>query len=242
MAASTLRYERSAAKTQETKSGIPVYDGSASGFFEWEVRTLLKLQACADDEERKKLGARVCEGLTGEAFKCAMDIGLTELGKENGVVQLVARLRTLIFPQQSSEARKLYKIGQQKHGPLSRQLSESITSYIQRRKRWWQLLTQMDKSLNMSERMLGELLLEHAGLTSTERLMVMTSTNNDLSFDKVAEAMVKQNALTKESTRDYHAGKGNLKVVRQKVIGGAMQRGYLAYDGEDDHPRLPLHG
>ena len=227
MAASTLRYKRSAAKTQETKSGIPVYDGSASGFFEWEVRTLLKLQACADDEERKKLGARACEGLTGEAFKCAMDIGLTELGKENGVVQLVARLRTFIFP---IEARELYKIGQQKHGALSRQLSESITSYIQRRKRWWQLLTQMDKSLNMSERMLGELLLEHAGLTSTERLMVMTSTNNDLSFDKVAEAMVKQNALTKESTRDYHSGKGNLKVVRQKVIGGAMQRGYLAYD------------
>ena len=84
MAASTLRFERSGAKTQETKSGVPVYDGSASGFFEWEFRTLLKLQACADDEERKKLGARVCEGLTGEAFKCAMDIGLVELGKENG--------------------------------------------------------------------------------------------------------------------------------------------------------------
>ena len=69
MAASTLRFERSGTRTQETKSGVPVYDGSASGFFEWEFRTLLKLQACADDEERKKLGARVCEGLTGEAGK-----------------------------------------------------------------------------------------------------------------------------------------------------------------------------
>ena len=74
-----------AAKTQETKSGIPVYDGSPSGFFEWEFRTLLKPQSCGDDEERKKLGARVCEGPTGEAFRCAMDIGLTELGKENVV-------------------------------------------------------------------------------------------------------------------------------------------------------------
>ena len=122
----------------------------------------------------------MCEGLTGEAFKCAMDIGLAELGKENGVALLVAKLRALIFPRQSSEARELYKIGQQKHGPLSRQQSESMTSYIQRRKRWWQLLTQMDKTLAMSDVMLGELLLEHAGLTSTERLMVMTSTNNDL--------------------------------------------------------------
>ena len=232
MAASTLRFERSGAKTQETKSGVPVYDGSASGFFEWEFRTLLKLQACADDEERKKLGARVCEGLTGEAFKCAMDIGLIELGKENGVQQLVARLRTLIFPQQSSEARELYKIGQQKHGPLSRQQSESMTSYIQRRKRWWQLLTQMDKTLAMSDVMLGELLLEHAGLTSTERL-VMTSTNNDLSFDKVAEAMVKQDALTKESTRDYRSGKG--KGGKKGHWRNNASRGYLAYDGEEDY-------
>ncbi len=237
MAASTLRYERSAAKTQETKSGIPFYDGSPSGFFEWEFRTLLKLQSCADDEERKKLGARVCEGLTGEAFKCAMDIGLTELGKENGVPQLVAKLRTLIFPPQSSEARELYKIGQQKHGPLSRQQSESMTSYIQRRKRCWTLLTQMDKSLSMSDVMLGELLLEHAGLTSTERLLVMTSTNNDLSIDKVAEALVKQNALSKESSRDYHSGKG--KGGKKGHWRSNPSRGYLAYEdenGEYDYP------
>ena len=237
MAASTLRDERSAAKTQETKSGIPVYDGSPSGFFEWEFRTLLKLQSCADDEERKRLGSRVCEGLTGEAFKCAMDIGLTELGKENGVSQLVAQLRSLIFPQQSSEARELYKLGQQKHGPLSRQQSESMTSYIQRRKRWWQLLTQMDKSLSMSEVMLGELLLEHAGLTSTERLLVMTSTNNDLSIDKVADALVKQNALSKESSRDYHSGKG--KGGKKGHWRSNPSRGYLAYDdenGEFDYP------
>eukprot|EP00434_Breviolum_minutum_P004941 symbB.v1.2.004358.t1/scaffold240.1/size264318/14 len=162
-----------------------------------------------------------------------MDIGLAELGKENGVPQLVARLRTLIFPQQSSEARELYKIGQQKHGPLSRQQSESMTSYIQRRKRWWQLLTQMDKTLAMSDVMLGELLLEHAGLTSTERLMVMTSTNNDLSFDKVAEAMVKQDALTKESTRDYRSGKG--KGGKKGHWRNNASRGYLAYDGEEDY-------
>ena len=234
MAASTLRYERSSAKTQETKSGIPVYDGSPSGFFEWEFRTLLKLQSCADDDERKKLGARVCEGLTGEAFKCAMDIGLTELGKENGVPQLVAKLRTLIFPQQSSEARELYKIGQQRHGPLSRQQPESMTSYVQKRKRWWTLLTQMDKSLSMSEVMLGELLLEHAGLTSTERLMVMTSTNNDLDFNKVAEALVKQHALSKESTRDYHSGKGKGGKAKGHWRSNAS-RGYLAYEDDGDY-------
>ena len=91
----------------------------------------------------------------------------------------MAKLRSLIFPQQSSEARELYKIGQQKHGPLSRQQSESMTSYIQ--------LTHMDQSLSMSDVMLGELLLEHAGLTSTERLSVMTST--------------------------YHSGKGKGEVI-----------------------------
>ena len=94
------------------------------------------------------------------------------------VPQLRAKLRSLIFPQQSSEARELYKIGQLRHGPLSGQQSESMTTYIQRRKRWWHLLTQMDKSRSMSE-----VMFEHAGLTSTERLMVMTS---------IGEALVKQ--------------------------------------------------
>lgn len=42
--------------------------------------------------------------MIGEVFKRAIDIGLTELGKENGVPQLVAKLRRLNLPQQSSEA------------------------------------------------------------------------------------------------------------------------------------------
>ena len=120
---------------------------------------------------------------------------------------------------------------------LSRQQSGSMTSYIQRRKRWWQLLTQMDKPLSMSDVMLGELLLEHAGLTSTERLLVMTSTNNDLSIDKVADALVKQNALSKESSRDYHSGQG--KGGKKGHWRSNPSRGYLAYDdenGEFDYP------
>lgn len=96
----------------------------------------------------------------------------------------------------------------------------------------------MDKTLAMSDVMLGEPLLEHAGLTSTERLMVMTSTSNDLAFDKVAEALVKQNALTKESTRNQHSGKGKGGKTEAHWRNNAS-RGFLAYDEEweYDHPQ-----
>ena len=92
----------------------------------------------------------------------------------------------------------------------------------------------MDKSLSMSEVMLGELLLEHAGLTSTERLMVMTSTNNDLDFGKVAEALVKQHALSKGSTRDYRSGKGKGGTAKGHWRSNAS-RGYLAYEDDGDY-------
>ena len=86
----------------------------------------------------------------------------------------------------------------------------------------------------MSEVMLGELLLEHAGLTSTERLVVMTSTSNDLDFDKVAEALVKQHALSKESSRDYHSGKGKGGKAKGHWRSNAS-RGYLAYEDEGQY-------
>lgn len=40
--------------------------------------------------------------------------------------------------------------------------------------------------------LLGELLLDHSGLSPTECLMVMTPTFNNLDFDVVAEALIKQ--------------------------------------------------
>ena len=109
-----------------------------------------------------------------------------------------------------------------------------MTRYVQRRNRWCHLLTQVNKSLSMSEVMLGELLLEHAGLTSTERLMVMTSANNYLAFDKVAEVLVKEDALSRGSSRDYRTGKGKGGRTKDHWRSNAS-RGYLAFEKDEEY-------
>ena len=47
----------------ETKSGIFIYDGTASRFHEWEFRTKAKHMGCSDDKERCALAGKVLEGL-----------------------------------------------------------------------------------------------------------------------------------------------------------------------------------
>ena len=96
MAASTLRYEQRGYKTQETKSGVPVYDGHPSGFFEWEFRTLARYRS-TEKIELWKLASRLVEGLTGEALKVAMAMGHAELSKDTAVLVLVDKMKQHIF-------------------------------------------------------------------------------------------------------------------------------------------------
>lgn len=205
MAASTLRYAQRSYRAQETKSGIPVHDGSASGYFEGEFRTLARFHS-TDKADAWKLGSRLVEGLTGEALKVAMTMGHSELVKDTAVLTLVDKMKKHIFPLASAEARELYKMGQ-RPGILSRQTGESMISYVERRKRWWDMLTKLDPKIGLSETLLGELRLEQSGLSHTERMMVMTSTNNDLDFDTIATALVKQHA----SRESVQGNKGKRK-------------------------------
>ena len=151
-----------------------------------------------DAADRWKLGGKIVEGLTGEALKVAMTLGFSELKKDDAVPTLNARIKTHIFPMASAEARELYKAGQ-RQGPLSRQYGEPMISYVQRRRRWWSMLKELEPKIEMSNTMLGEMLLDQSGLTANERLMIMTSTFNSLAFEDVADALVKQHAI-REST------------------------------------------
>ena len=75
---------------------------------------------------------------------------------------------------------------------MSRQSGESMVSYISRRKPWWKLVTKLDPKLSLSDEMLGSLLLDHAGLSPEENLMVMTSTGNVATFDKIKDVLILQ--------------------------------------------------
>ena len=128
----TLRYERVGQKTQESK---PIFDGTPSGFYEWEFRVMTRFHS-TDGGEKWKLASKKCEGLTGESLKVAMSLGIKNLSQDDEVPKLVEALKLHLFPMASAEARELFKAGQ-RPGVLSRQAGEPIISYISRRKRWY---------------------------------------------------------------------------------------------------------
>jgi len=68
-------------------------------------------------------------------------------------------------------------------------------SYVSRRRRWWTQLKKLDPSVELSETIRGDLLLEGANLGKIEQLLVLTSAGNDRKFDNIAKAMQEQHAL-----------------------------------------------
>ena len=125
-----------------------------------------------------ELVKKVMEGLRGDAFLMAKDLGLNALmdvGPPTGLELLVERIKEHVFPLRSHEARELFRLGQQASGPLSRQSAETILSFIGRRKRWWIQLKELDPEMTISTQMRAELLLETSGHTRQEQLMVKTA-------------------------------------------------------------------
>ena len=110
MAASTLCYKQKGYKTQETKSGVPVYHGHPSGFFTWEFRTLARYHS-TEKTELWKLASRLVEGLTGQALKVAMAMGHAELNKDTAVLVLVDKMKKHIFPSASAESTRAVQDG-----------------------------------------------------------------------------------------------------------------------------------
>ena len=122
MSLATLRYERAAPKTNESKQGIPIFDGTPAGFYEWEFIAKTRYHS-TDDEDKWKPASKLCEGLTGESLKVAMALGVDKLSQNDGVLKLVEALRLHIFPMATAEARELFRAGQ-RPGILPRQVGE----------------------------------------------------------------------------------------------------------------------
>ena len=111
-------------------------------------------------------------------------MGLEKLLTPTGIEDLIDVIRAQVLPLRQQEARELFRVGQLPHGPLSRQVSETMTNYISRRRRWWRKLVEMDDSMR------GELLLEGAGLTRAEQLMIKTAAGHDQGFDTYAKFLL----------------------------------------------------
>ena len=58
------------------------------------------------------------EGLRGDAFSIARDLGLEVLSEPGGLVKLVGEIKSHVFPRAREEAKELFRAGQKQGGPL----------------------------------------------------------------------------------------------------------------------------
>ena len=147
--------------------------------------------------ELGNLMQNVIDGLRGDASQVALDIGLRTVGTPAGAEQLLKDMEKAVFPEIHEEARDLYKAGTREHPYghlLSRQPTEPMRSYIKRRERWHQIMKNSDveKIYNFTDRQLGELLLNNAGLKHQERLLILASIRNSKDFEHVKKALIEQ--------------------------------------------------
>ena len=142
-------------------------------------------------QARTEMVQKVLEGLREEAFELARDIGVDVLTRPGGLRKFVEKLRDNVFPRASEEARELFKVGQ-KPGSLARQNGESMLSYVSRRRRWLNLLKTLDGSIELSEPMRVELLLELSGLSRQEIIVIKACAPDAKSFESVAATLVEQ--------------------------------------------------
>jgi hypothetical protein len=186
---------------ETTKSGSYVYHGEAANYHEWEFRTRLRLRAAGKDDPEKYAEAmsKVVEGLRGDAFIIAKEVGLDriwcpgdELQPEAGVDTLIKAVRLSVFPLTTHEAKELFRQYCKPSGTLSRQAGESMHQYTSRRRRCWKLLKELDPEIMLSEGHRADMLLDLAGLDVNQRTMIQASIGNARDFEKIAEALVMQ--------------------------------------------------
>jgi len=140
-------------------------------------------------EQRMETVLRVLEGLRGDAFQKAKDLGVAALSAKGGLERLVEEIKLMVFPLGALEAQALFRSGQAVSGPLSRQPTESVVSYIGRRRRWWNLMQQLDPRIQLSDSLRAELLLELSGLTKDQQLMVKACAGKANGFEDYAKVL-----------------------------------------------------
>ena len=133
MAVASLKYDP-ATQVEETRGGVFVFDGTASRFHEWSFRSTMRWRSCKEEDHQKTMNM-VGEGLRGEAALVAMDLGMEELLRQDGMETLINAMRAHASPRAQAEAKGLYRIGHKVKGPLSRPQGEPMTSYMSRRRR-----------------------------------------------------------------------------------------------------------
>ena len=102
-------------------------------------------------------------------------------------------METHVFLEIEDEAKDLYRAGTKNGGGMSsRQAGEPMKDYIKRRERWYGFMKHMANDYKFTDRQLGELLLDNSGLSDLQRILILSSTRNDKTWDSVKTALLEQ--------------------------------------------------
>ena len=84
-AVASVLFTRGGEGHQVTKSGSYIYHGDAAHYHEWVFRTELRAKAAGTDATKyAEVMSRIVDGLRGEAFIAAKDIGVDRLWQPGG--------------------------------------------------------------------------------------------------------------------------------------------------------------
>ena len=102
----------------------------AASFHEWEFRTRLRIAGKTGDHCFEAM-SKVCDGLRGDPFVVAQEVGFENLckivdGTPRGIDTLVNHMRGMVFPLTEHESKDLFRQCCRPGGPLSRQNGESM--------------------------------------------------------------------------------------------------------------------
>ena len=200
----------------ESKFGIPRFSGEPSALNEYtyRVRARVQRESHMDAGEIKKLGPlglRLVEGLRGQALKMVQQIEPAKLASSEAPEILITLFEKNLTPRREQEARELYAIGARDGGMMSRQHGEPVASYVLRRKTWWRQLQQLDPSMAVSEGILAEQILQNAGLSEDQKLMIRTTLRGKMEVDLVADELLNQHPRLHERERLPRRHPGSFK-------------------------------
>ena len=88
---------------KETKAGTYVYKGDGVNFYEWEFRTKLRI-AGKTGEHYVDAVSKIVDGLRGDAFVVAQEVGLESLHEHDGIQLLTQKMREMVLPMTTQEA------------------------------------------------------------------------------------------------------------------------------------------
>ena len=176
------------------------------------------------DIDMSECVSKILEGLRGDAFSIARDIGLNRLLQPDGIDHLIEQIRQQAFPLQSEEASELFRQGQLLSGPLAKQSGEPMLSYIARRKRWWSTLCELNPDIRLSEAMRANLLVELSGLSRQEQLMVKTAARSQTT-DEFARVLVQHHSVVHMKER----------LLTEKERPNTQRTGYRPWSDRQQH-------